>query len=87
HNLALARGDAGQLDEALLHATEALRLCETQGDRHRAAAIHNTMADLLHAGERHAEAMEQLKHAVTLFAAIGGDTNQNHPGIWQLAAW
>jgi DNA-binding SARP family transcriptional activator len=87
HNLALAKGDASDLDSALAYAAKALQLCEAVGDRHRAAAIHNTIADLLHASGRAAEAMEQLKQAVALFAAIGGDANRKHPGIWQLTAW
>jgi DNA-binding SARP family transcriptional activator len=87
HNLALAQGAIGQFDDALRNAAGALQLCKTQGDRHREAAVHNTIADLLHAAGRSADAMEELKQAVVLFAAIGGNASENHPGIWQLTAW
>lgn len=87
HNLALAQGDQGNTEGALGLARQALHLTETQGDRHRAAAIHNTLADLLHAAGRDAEAMEHLKEAVTRLAAISAQTSQAHPGIWQLTTW
>ncbi len=88
HNLALARADAGSVEQALALAEEALILCEAQGDRHRAAALLNTQADLLHRIGREIESMDRLKQAVARFAAIGGDPRQAvHPGIWQLNSW
>jgi hypothetical protein len=41
------------------------------GDRHRQAAILNTLADLYHAAGQDEEAMAELKKAVTIFAEIG----------------
>lgn len=87
HNLALAHGDQGEYECALALAHQALDLTETQGDRHHAAAIHNTLADLLHAAKRDTEAMIHLKEAVTRLAAISAQTDQTHPGIWQLTTW
>lgn len=39
----------------------ALGLCASQGDRHREAALHNNLADLLHAQGRDEEAMTHLE--------------------------
>jgi len=49
----------------------ALTLCATLGDRHRQAALHNHLADLLHGAGRDEEAMAHLKQAVKLFAVRG----------------
>ena len=49
NNLALVERAAGNLAEALELTREALALCAAQGDRHREAALHNNLADLLHA--------------------------------------
>jgi len=42
-----------------------------QGDRHREAALRNNLADLLRETGRQDEAMDELKHAVVLFADHG----------------
>jgi tetratricopeptide (TPR) repeat protein len=73
NNLALAYGDQGKLDNALSLAQAALRLSIQQGDRHRAAALYNNLADLLHRSGRSEEAMENLKKAVVIFSEIGGE--------------
>ncbi len=56
------------------------------GDRHREAALHNNLADLLHALGRGEEAMEHLKLAVGIFADVG-ERDQLQPEIWKLVRW
>ena len=51
NNLALACGRAGEADAAIaLTSSGRCELCPEQGDRHREAALHNNLADLLHRG-------------------------------------
>ena len=64
----------------------ALELCAVTGDRHREAALHNNLADLMHATGRHEEAMAHLKAAVEIFAAVGTET-EPRPEIWKLVRW
>ena len=79
-----AGGDLLRAEELLY---EALAQCEAEGDLHHEAALRNNLADVLHrAGARDA-AMEELKLAVTAFAAIGGEDEMLYPGIWSLAEW
>jgi hypothetical protein len=52
----------------------------------REAALHNNLADLLHAADRPEEAMEQLKRAVTIFAEVGAE-GEPQPEVWKLARW
>src|SRR4051812_35181331 len=61
-------------------------LCAAQGDRHREAALHNNLADLLHETDRPEEAMEQLKRAVAIFADVGAE-GEPQPEVWKLARW
>ncbi len=56
------------------------------GDRHREAAPHNNVADLLHAHGEADEAMQYLKLAVTFFAAVGV-SGGHQPEIWKLLRW
>jgi tetratricopeptide (TPR) repeat protein len=86
NNFALAHRARGELDRALELTTTALELCSTQGDRHREAALHNNLADLLHAAGRPEQAMEQLKRAVAIFAEVGGE-GEPQPEVWKLARW
>ncbi len=65
----------------------ALILCEQQGDRHRAAALHNNLADLYHQMGRAEEAMQHLKQAVALFATIGATVPTHNAEIWRLSEW
>jgi tetratricopeptide (TPR) repeat protein len=60
NSLVLAHGQAGQVDRAIGYLEAALELCSRQGDRHREAALHNNLADLLHADGRREEAMAHL---------------------------
>ncbi len=86
NNLALAERDAGNLQEAIELLSEALALCEQQGDVHRAAALHNNLADVLHAHGRREESEEHSRRAAELFASVG-EAATRQPGIWKLVAW
>src|SRR5215204_6455008 len=86
NNLALAHEHGGESDEALRLAETALALCVASGDRHREAALHNNLADLLHAAGREQESMAHLKRAVELFAEIG-ERDELQPEIWKLVEW
>ncbi len=86
NNLALAVRASGDLDRAIELTTAALDLCVIQGDRHREAALRNNLADLLRATGRQDEAMDELKHAVVLFAEIG-EEGRLEPEIWKLTGW
>lgn len=86
NNLAKAHAAAGATARALPIAQAALERSTQLGDRHRRAALHNNLADLLRAEGRDEEAMIQLKQAVTLFAEIDEDTDQQ-PEVWKLAEW
>lgn len=87
NNLALVCEEGGEVDRALALTQQALTLCVTYGDRHRAAALHNHLADLLHAANRADEAMAHLKQAVTIFAEIGVKAGALQPEIWKLTEW
>ena len=86
NNLALAVRASGDPDRAIELTTAALDLCVLQGDRHREAALRNNLADLLRATGRQDEAMDELKHAVVLFAEIG-EEGRLEPEIWKLTGW
>ena len=86
NNLALAHRARGELAAAIELTTEALLLCTALGDRHRAAALHNNLADLLHGSGRAEEAMSHLKRAVEIFAEIGA-VEVPRPEIWKLTRW
>jgi tetratricopeptide (TPR) repeat protein len=86
NNLALVHRATGHLDLALELTGAALDLCAAQGDRHRQAALHNNLADLLHAEGRRDEAMTHLKQAVAIFAEVG-EPDRLQPAIWKLVEW
>ena len=56
------------------------------GGRHHADALHNNIADLLHAAGRREESMDHLKEAVSSFAEVG-EQGALRPGIWKLVEW
>jgi hypothetical protein len=87
NNLALARGAGGEHEQAIGMAMEGLALCQRVGDRHREAALHNNLADLLHAAGRPEDAMAHLKKAVVIFAEIGVAAGDAQPEIWKLTEW
>jgi len=86
NNLALVQAAAERPTEAVATARDALRLGLEHGDRHRAAALHTNLADLLHAIGAQAEALEHLTSAARLFAGID-DEELRRPEIWKLASW
>jgi len=86
NNLSRLLAESGRLDEALPTAAEALRLGTERGDVHRVAALHSNLADLLHAAGDEAGALEHLKTAAGLFAAIAVGGEQR-PRIWTLVEW
>jgi DNA-binding SARP family transcriptional activator len=87
NNLALDHAAAGELAEAESLTRRALELCTAHGDRHHEAALRNNLADILHRAGRADHAMEQLKLAVTVFAAIGSEGEDVYPGVWSLVEW
>ena len=87
NNLALACARAGDAERAMELTARALELCSRQGDRHREAALHNNLADLLHRAGRSDEAMAHLKQAAGAFAEIGGDADEMQPEVWMLVEW
>jgi tetratricopeptide (TPR) repeat protein len=86
NNLALVRADNGEADAAVAVAREALQLGLEHGDRHRAAALHANLADLLHASGHQQEAREHLTSAARLYATLDDD-DLRRPEIWKLARW
>jgi predicted ATPase len=87
NNLALTSRAAGDLGQALDLTRTALALCASRGDRHREAALHSNLADLLHATGQHEEAMTHLKQAAAIFAQVGGPEGRLQPEIWKLVEW
>jgi DNA-binding SARP family transcriptional activator/tetratricopeptide (TPR) repeat protein len=87
NNLALDHAAANELSQAEALTREALELCLAQGDRHHEAALRNNLADVLHRSGRSDGAMEELKRAVTAFAAIGSEEEALIPGVWSLVEW
>jgi DNA-binding SARP family transcriptional activator/tetratricopeptide (TPR) repeat protein len=86
NNLALTCASNGDVPRALELMREALRRCTTIGDRHREAALHSNLADLLHA-EQPQEAMAHLEQSVAIFAEIGVESGTWQPEIWKLTEW
>ncbi len=84
NNLSLAYLRDGAAEKALPLATRALEESEALGDRHRAAALNNNLADVLRAVGRTEEAMRHLKRAAALFSEVGG---AREPEIWKLVEW
>ena len=78
---------SGNLERALELTQSALALCVYQGDRHREAALHSNLADLLHALGRSEEAMSHLKQSVSIYAEIGAEAGTLQPEIWKLVEW
>jgi tetratricopeptide (TPR) repeat protein len=88
NNLALALGASGDTERAIELARTALTLCISEGDRHREAALHNNLADLLHtADQASAEAVAHVRESVAIYAEIGVEQGTVQPQIWKLAEW
>jgi tetratricopeptide (TPR) repeat protein len=80
NNLALAQGRSGDYARAIALTEHALAASRALGDRHREAAGHNNLADLLNASGRREEAMRYLKRAVTIFAEVD-DASAREPEV------
>ncbi|MEE8331208.1 MAG: BTAD domain-containing putative transcriptional regulator [Acidimicrobiia bacterium] len=87
NNLARATARIGDLDRGRALAEAALEESVAIGDRHREAALHNNLADLLHATGDVDESMKHLKKALQGFAEIELGADLSHPEIWKLAQW
>jgi tetratricopeptide (TPR) repeat protein len=87
NNLALVCRAEGAITRALELAQAALALALARGDRHRAAAIHNNIADLLHLAGQSDEAIPHLTQAVTILGEIGAEAGDLQPAIWKLSGW
>ena len=85
NNLSLAVSD-DDLGRALALEERALELCARIGDRHREAALHSNLADLLHAAGRRDEAADHVKASAAIFAEVSGP-DELHPEIWKLVEW
>ncbi len=87
NNLAHLWQKSGNLADAIACAQAALDLCVTLGDRHHEAALHNHLADLLHAADRSTEATTHVRQAVLIYAEIGVEAGTVQPEIWKLTEW
>ncbi|WP_158437900.1 ATP-binding protein [Naasia lichenicola] len=85
NNSSRALQTSGEQGAALDAAREAVDLAERQGDRHRLAALHSHVADLLHEAGREAEALDELKLSAAAFADIQG--SDARPEVWTLSEW
>ncbi len=85
NNLARLYTQEGAIDRALVSAQQALVLGLAQGDLHRAAALHDHLADLYHQAGRQADAMEHLKAAAVAFGTV--DEARIRPEVWKLVSW
>lgn len=72
-------------DAAIAVAREAAELADACGDRHVAAAVHNTLADTLRAAGRDNEARDEVTRSVALFAGVATDAEGLDPDVWMLS--
>jgi predicted ATPase len=86
NNLARLLAQEGRREEALAVGKDALGRGEQVGDRHRLAALHTNLADLLRAMNEPEASMTHLKQAAALFAAVD-DEPLRRPEIWKLVEW
>jgi tetratricopeptide (TPR) repeat protein len=87
NNLALVHNASNDLEQAIQLTEKALELCILQGDRHREAALHSNLADLLHKTGKNEAAIEHLKKSVVIFAEIGENGEDLKPEVWKLVDW
>ncbi len=85
--LALLAADEGDRREAIALLETALDVCRRIGARHLEAAVENNLADQLHAIGDTEASMDHLRHAVAIFADIGGRPGELEPEIWKLVDW
>jgi DNA-binding SARP family transcriptional activator/tetratricopeptide (TPR) repeat protein len=86
NNLALVDLDDGALAAAAAHLRDALSRCAIEGDRHHEAALHNNLADVLHAMGDRDGSLTELRAAVGIFAEVG-EPDRHQPEIWKLLDW
>lgn len=86
NNLALATAEAGEVAAAVDLQQQAVERGSRHGDRHREAALHGNLADLLHLAGRDDEASAALETAVGLFASVDAAAERS-PEIWKLVDW
>ena len=87
NSLALVHADSGDPTAGIPLIEAALDQVVRIGDRHREAALRNTLADLHHACGETEQAMAQLKQAVVIFAEIGSAVGGENAEIWMLREW
>lgn len=85
--LALLAADEGDRRGAIALLEAALEDSRRIGARHLEAAVENNLADQLHAIGDAEASMDHLRHAVALFADIGGRPGELEPEIWKLVDW
>ena len=85
NNLSRAQLASADLDGARETAFRALEVAERQGDRHRCAALHSQIADVLHAAGDEAGALDHLKASAAGFSDVQGD--EIRAEIWTLTEW
>ncbi len=85
--MALSVARSGDAAGVIFHGRKALELAILSGDRHTTAALHDNLADFLHAAGEDDSSMSELKEAVTLFADVGSQPGELEPEIWLLKEW
>src|SRR5690606_20563918 len=85
--LALALHDGGDSAAAIELAERALAMCESQGDRQGAAAVHSNLADFHHSRGEGEEAMRHFESSAAVFGEIGVVHGAHRPEIWKLVDW
>jgi hypothetical protein len=83
----MAYAAAGETARAVTLTEDALAVCVALGDRHRAAALYNHLADYHHALGNDANANDFVKKAVRIFTEISADGVDLNPAIWMLVEW
>ena len=86
NNRARIEADQGELDTAIVTAERALALGERHGDRHRLAALHANLADLLHLAGREEESRAHVVASVSMFAEVDREPDRR-PEVWKLVEW
>lgn len=85
NNLARAQSRAGETEDALTSAEQALASAVSQGDRHREAALHSLLADLWREEGGGDVVYEYLRASAEAFAAV--DEASSRPEVWTMTEW
>ena len=86
NNRARLEAGVGDLDTAVTLSRQALELGVRHGDRHRLAALHANLADLLHRSGDEDGARENQVASARLFAEVDRDSDRR-PEVWKLVEW